>query len=138
MNLFCFFCLFEFAFCSSVIIETLCVGKSFPLLVFTTKFSSGVFNASLKSVSISVAVLYLSNGSLDIAFIIILFTLIGNVGFIFIGSTGCSCICFNATETGVSASKGTLPVTISYITTPSEYMSDFASVYPPFACSGEK
>ena len=59
-------------------------------------------------------------------------------GFNLIGSTGFSCICFNATDTGVSASNGTLPVSISYITTPSEYKSDLASVYPPLACSGEK
>jgi len=60
------------------------------------------------------------------------------LGFISFGSTGSSCICFNATDTGVSASNGTLPVNISYITTPNEYISDFASVYPPLACSGEK
>ena len=67
-----------------------------------------------------------------------LFTANGILSLIFIGSIGFSCICFNAIDTGVSASKGTLPVSISYITTPSEYKSDFASVYPPFACSGEK
>ena len=54
------------------------------------------------------------------------------------GATGSSCICFNATETGVSASNGTFPVNISYITTPKEYKSDLLSVYPPLACSGEK
>ena len=47
-------------------------------------------------------------------------------------------MCFNATDTAVSASNGTFPVNISYMTTPSEYISDFASVIPPFACSGEK
>ena len=69
---------------------------------------------------------------------IILLTAYGIVGFNFIGSIGFSCICFKAIETGVSASNGTLPVNISYITTPNEYKSDLASVYPPLACSGEK
>ena len=69
---------------------------------------------------------------------IILLTDVGTFGFTSIGSSGSSCICFKATETGVSASNGTLPVTISYITTPKEYKSDLASVNPPLACSGEK
>ena len=77
-------------------------------------------------------------GSFCIAFNIILFKLIGIDEFNTFGSTGSSCICFSATDTGVSASNGTLPVTISYITTPKEYKSDFASVNPPLACSGEK
>ena len=99
---------------------------------------SGFFKAKLKSFNSSVAELYLNDTSFCIAFIIILLTAYGIEGFSFIGSTGFSCMCFNAIETGVSASKGTLPVTISYITTPNEYMSDLASVYPPLACSGEK
>ncbi|MNT77467.1 hypothetical protein D3C72_2165850 [compost metagenome] len=66
------------------------------------------------------------------------FTEDGISGFNSIGSTGSSCICFSAIDTGVSASNGTLLVNISYITTPKEYKSDFASVYPPLACSGEK
>ena len=104
----------------------------------STKSPFGFFNAFLKSCNISVAVWYLKVVSFCKAFIIILFTAIGTFGFTSIGSLGFSCICFKATDTGVSASNGTLPVTISYKTTPREYKSDFASVYPPLACSGEK
>ena len=103
-----------------------------------TKSPSGSFNALLKSANISVADWYLSVGSFFIAFKTISFTAVGISGFSSIGVTGSSCICFNATETGVSASKGTFPVSISYITTPNEYKSDFASITLPFACSGEK
>ena len=68
----------------------------------------------------AVAVWYLAIGSFCIAFKIISFTAFGMFGFISIGGTGSSCMCFNATETDVSASKGTFPVSISYITTPKE------------------
>ena len=104
----------------------------------STKSPSGSFKDFFKSTNISEAVWYLSVVSFCNALIIILLTAIGKFGFNSIGSTGSSCICFKATDTGVSASKGTLPVTISYITTPNEYKSDFASVKPPLACSGEK
>ena len=36
-------------------------------------------------------------------------------------------ICIMATDTGLSPSKGTWPVTISYMTIPREYRSDFPS-----------
>ena len=52
--------------------------------------------------------------------------------------TGASLTCFSATETLVSPSKGTWPVSISYITTPTEYRSLFSSATSPRACSGEK
>ena len=48
------------------------------------------------------------------------FTDWGIFSFKVFGGTGSSCMCFNATDTGVSASNGTLPVSISYITTPNE------------------
>ena len=51
---------------------------------------------------------------------------------------GASLTCFKATDTLVSPSKGTLPVSISYITTPTEYRSLFSSAISPLACSGEK
>ena len=51
---------------------------------------------------------------------------------------GGSLTCFRATETEVSPSKGTCPVSISYITTPTEYRSLFSSATSPLACSGEK
>ena len=47
-------------------------------------------------------------------------------------------ICIIATLTAFSPSNGTFPVSISYITMPSEYISDFASTNPPRACSGER
>ena len=47
-----------------------------------------------------------------------------------------SFICLSATETGLSAVNGSLPVAISYIITPSEYMSLRASIGLPDACSG--
>ncbi len=40
--------------------------------------------------------------------------------FIFDGGTGCSRTCFEATVTGESPRNGGRPVTISYITQPSE------------------
>ena len=89
-------------------------------LFLFTKFPSGSFNDILKSFSISVADWYLKLISFSIAFIIILFIAKGIEGFSLIGSTGFSCICFRAIDTGVSASNGTLPVSISYITTPKE------------------
>ena len=46
-------------------------------------------------------------------------------------------ICFKAIVTVDSPSKGTLPVSISNIVMPSEYMSLFSSTYCPPACSGE-
>ena len=119
-------------------VAIVCVGKSWGTFTIFTKSPSGFFNARVKSLSISDAFWYLELVSFCIAFITILFTDSGIAGFNFIGSTGVSCICFNATETGVSASNGTFPVNISYNTTPNEYKSDFASVYPPRACSGEK
>ena len=51
---------------------------------------------------------------------------------------GASLTCLSATETEVSPSKGTFPVSISYITTPTEYRSLFSSAISPRACSGEK
>ena len=51
---------------------------------------------------------------------------------------GASLTCLSATETDVSPSKGTWPVSISYMTTPTEYRSLFSSATSPRACSGEK
>ena len=116
----------------------ICVWAVGSYSLSSTKSPFGFFKAFLKSTNISVADWYLNVVSFCNALIIILFTAIGTFLFTSIGSTGFSCICFNATDTGVSASNGTFPVTISYITTPKEYKSDFASVYPPRACSGEK
>ncbi len=50
---------------------------------------------------------------------------------------GFSFTCLSATATAVSPSKGTVPVSISYSTTPSEYKSLFASACSPLACSGD-
>jgi len=44
----------------------------------------------------------------------------GMSGFSSRGGRGCSLTCFIATETGLSARKGFLPVVISYMTTPVE------------------
>ena len=134
------------SFCSStdsflflyILVFITCVLAVGSYSVSSTKSPSGSFNAFLKSINISLAVWYLNVVSFFSALIIILFTAVGKLGLTSIGSSGSSCICFNATDTGVSASNGTFPVTISYITTPKEYKSDFASVYPPLACSGEK
>ena len=100
--------------------------------------ASGFFKTASKLAFISVAELYLKAGSFCIAFMIIWLTLCGTLGLISDGGSGSCCMCISATETGVSASNGTFPVTISYNTTPNEYKSDLASVMPPFACSGEK
>ena len=62
----------------------------------------------------------------------------GIASFSWIGGIAGSWICFNAIETGLSASYGTLPVTISYITIPREYISVLVSTTLPLACSGEK
>ncbi len=53
-------------------------------------------------------------------FIIKLFNPSGIEGAYFLGSIGSDWICFNAIVTGDSASKGSIPVTISYKTIPKE------------------
>ena len=45
--------------------------------------------------------------------------------------------CRRATAISVSPEYGTLPVSSSYVTTPSEYWSERSSPRWPFACSGE-
>ena len=54
------------------------------------------------------------------------------------GALGGAEICCKAMLTGVSPSKGTRPVSISYMTTPTLYMSLAAVTSSPRACSGEK
>ncbi|MNN32318.1 hypothetical protein D3C81_1460390 [compost metagenome] len=88
----------------------------------------GSFFILSKSTIISFADWYLFICSFSIAFNISLFKDSGTAEFIFLGGTTSSCICFKATETGESASNGTLPVTISYITTPKEYKSVLLSI----------
>ena len=65
------------------------------------------------------------------------FNLGDKFSFNLIGLSGSSWICITAIPTELSASNGTLPVAISYITTPREYKSDFSSTNLPLACSGE-
>ena len=137
-NLLSSFFLESFCIFSTSCVDILCVFAVGSKSASSTKSPDGFLSAIFKSCNSSVAVWYLSIGSFFNAFNIILFTASGKWGFNSIGGTGSSCICFNATDTGVSASNGTFPVTISYITTPNEYISDFASVNPPLACSGEK
>ena len=55
-----------------------------------------------------------------------------------LGGVGSSSICFIAIETALSPVNGNLLVSISYITIPSEYTSDFGVIVEPCACSGEK
>ncbi len=52
------------------------------------------------------------------------------------GGAGSSLTCISATETGVSAVKGSWPVAISYIMTPREYRSLRLSIFEPETCSG--
>ena len=52
----------------------------------------------------------------------------GMEGSISRGESGMELICWMATETGVSPSKGRRPVIISYRTTPAEYRSERASM----------
>ncbi len=54
-----------------------------------------------------------------------------------LGSLGISLLCFTPIVNGVSPSKGTWPVTISYIITPKEYISDRWSISFPSTCSGD-
>ena len=49
-----------------------------------------------------------------------------------------SCMCLSAIVIGVSPSNGSVPVTISYRTTPSEYRSAVCPTPKPRACSGER
>ena len=119
----------RFSSSTSFSVGITCVAPaSIELLALVAKLLDGLANAIDISVSISVAVWYLVAVDFSIAFIIISFKALLTDGFTTIGSTGTSWICFNATDTADSASKGNFPVAISYITTPSEYKSDLASV----------
>ena len=51
---------------------------------------------------------------------------------------GSLCRCCMAMATGLSPSKGTRPVSISYSTTPTLYISLVTSAVWPLACSGLK
>ena len=71
------------------------------------------------------------------AFMVISSRASGMVGSISRGERGMELMCWMATDTAVSPSKGSRPVIISYSTTPAEYRSLRASMWLPRACSGE-
>ncbi len=100
------------------------------------KTTAGLILNVSKSFIISDADWYLLVGSFCIALKIISSIPIGISGFIEEGFLKTSCICISATATGVSASKGFSPVSISNNIAPTEYISLFSSVKSPRACSG--
>ena len=93
-------------------------------------------NAS-RSARISVALAYRRDRWGFIAFIVMRSSVSGMPSTRSEGDSGMERMCCSATSTGVSPSKGRRPVSISYITTPSEYRSARLSMSLPFACSGD-
>ncbi|MBA7638062.1 hypothetical protein ES703_45711 [subsurface metagenome] len=81
--------------------------------------------------------LYLSSGSFDKHLITTVSKFLDRFFTIFEMGMGFSLICLRATLKLSSPLKGGSPVSISYITTPKEYISDDFSTLNPFACSGE-
>ena len=103
----------------------------------TTKSSSGITSDFLRSVISSAADWYLLSGFFCVHLRTILSMLTGISAATVEGAGISSWICCTATATVESPSKGTVPVNISNIVIPSEYISLLSSEYPPLACSGE-
>ena len=103
---------------------------------FATRAASII--ASLRS-DINISILsYLSSAFFCVAFLIIPSNPLVILGLYCFISGSSSFKCLSAIAIELLASKGTLPVTISYIVIPREYISLFSLTYPPLACSGEK
>ena len=73
----------------------------------------GLRRNSSKSSSISPADWNLSTGFFSMARMVICSRPLGMEGFSSRGMTGLACSCISATETALSATKGSLPVSIS-------------------------
>ena len=85
---------------------------------------SGSLNIRSISLRISKTDLYLSYGFLLQAFIIIFSIITGVLGLYFLTLGNFSLMCFKATVTALSSSKGTRPVISSKNVIPNEYISD--------------
>ena len=109
---------------------------TFDFEVFATLAAS--IMASLRSDMSRSILSYLSSAFFCVAFLIIPSRPLVTSGLYCLMSGSSSLRCLSAMAIELLASKGTLPVAISNIVIPREYISLFSFTYPPLACSGEK